>query len=42
VGEVLFAAMDALAPKYGAWQGWDHNALQALQWVFLYGIYMNE
>ena len=42
VGEVLFAAMDALKPKYGEWQGWDHNSLQALQWVFLYGIYMNE
>jgi len=42
VGQVLFAAMDALEPKYRDWQGWDHNSLQALQWVFLYGIYMNE
>src|SRR5262249_6922081 len=42
VGEVLFAAMDALEPKYHGWQGWDHNALQALQWVFLEGVYMNE
>jgi glyoxylase-like metal-dependent hydrolase (beta-lactamase superfamily II) len=42
VGEVLFAATDALEPKYGAWQGWAHNSLQALQWVFLYGVYMNE
>ena len=42
VGEVLFAATDALAPKYGEWQGWEHNSLQALQWVFLYGLYMNE
>jgi len=42
VGEVLFAATDALQPKYGSWQGWDHNSLQALQWVFLYGMYMNE
>jgi glyoxylase-like metal-dependent hydrolase (beta-lactamase superfamily II) len=42
VGEVLFAATDALTPKYHDWQGWDHNSLQALQWVFLYGMYMNE
>jgi glyoxylase-like metal-dependent hydrolase (beta-lactamase superfamily II) len=42
VGQVLFAALDDLAPKYRHWQGWDHNALQALQWVYLYGIYMNE
>jgi glyoxylase-like metal-dependent hydrolase (beta-lactamase superfamily II) len=42
VGQVLFAAMDALEPKYKDWQGWDHNSLQALQWGFLYGLYMNE
>lgn len=42
VGQVLFAATDALQPKYGDWQGWGHNSLQALQWVFLYGMYMNE
>ena len=42
VGQVLFAATDALAPKYKDWQGWDHNSLQALEWVFLYGMYMNE
>jgi glyoxylase-like metal-dependent hydrolase (beta-lactamase superfamily II) len=42
VGEVLFAAMDSLAPKYHEWQGWDHNALYALNWVYLYGLYMNE
>jgi len=39
---VLFAATDTLAPKYHGWQGWEHNSLQALQWVFLYGLYMNE
>jgi glyoxylase-like metal-dependent hydrolase (beta-lactamase superfamily II) len=39
VGEVLFAAMNALEPKYRDWQGWGHNSLQALQWVFLYGTY---
>jgi hypothetical protein len=39
---VLFAAIDELTPKYGAWAGWKEFQVDDFNWVMTQGIYMNE
>lgn len=42
LGDVIFAAIDELTPKYGAWRGWKEFQVADFDWVMTQGIYMNE